>query len=428
MAAQLVQAELPDTDGMRQVSIGAAVLVLAAVVLQGRARWTRHAAAGAALILAAGAAGWSTTGLRAADRLADRLPALLEGVDLVVTGLVLDLPQVGPNGLRLRFEPESAVRVVDRDTPVVLPQRLAIGWYTGWHEDAALSAPQAGLRAGQRWTFTLRLRRPHGNLNPHGFDHELQLFEQRIGATGYVRDGPVAPRRVADAVGAPVARWRQAVRDAILTRVDEPRLAGVLAALAIGDQAAIEREDWALFRETGIAHLMSISGLHVTMFAWLAGGLVGALWRRGTRTPLWLATPHAARWGGLAVATGYAVVAGWGVPAQRTVAMLAFVALLASLGRRWPWPMVLLAAAVLVTVLDPWALLQPGFWLSFAAVGLLMASDPAQRVPVAEPPHPLPRWRAGLMRVGRVVREGLHSQWVARASCKSLTRRGRLIC
>lgn len=411
VAGQLVQAELPGTDRLLGGLVGAGILAVVALGLWRRGRWA-GLAAGGTLVLAAAAAGWSTTGLRAADRLADRLPPELEGVDLVVTGVVVDLPQAGPNGLRLRVEPESAVRVADRDTPVTLPPRLAIGWYTGWHEDAALSAPQASLRAGQRWTFTLRLRRPHGNLNPHGFDHELQLFEQGIGATGYVRDGPVVPRRVADAVAAPVARWRQAVRDAILARVGDPRLGGVLAALAIGDQAAIEREDWALFRDTGIAHLMSISGLHVTMFAWLAGGLVGAAWRRGARAPLWLATPHAARWGGLAVATAYAVMAGWGVPAQRTVAMLAWVALLASLGRRWPWPMVLLAAAVLVTALDPWALLQPGFWLSFAAVGLLMASDPAQRVPVADPP-PQRRWRAVLGRAGRVAREGLHSQWVA---------------
>ena len=64
---------------------------------------------------------------------------------------------------------------------------------------------------------------------------------------------------------------RQHVRDAIDARVADPRAAGVLAALAVGDQAAIERDDWELFRNTGVAHLMCISGLHVTMFAWLAG-------------------------------------------------------------------------------------------------------------------------------------------------------------
>ena len=86
--------------------------------------------------------------------------------------------------------------------------------------------------------------------------------------------------------------------------------------------------------------------------------------------------PLAARVGGLVAALGYAIFSGWGVPAQRTVWMLATVVLLQASGLRWPWLLVLLIAAVVVTALDPWALLQPGFWLSFMAVGLLMASSP----------------------------------------------------
>ncbi|HEX6363770.1 MAG TPA: DNA internalization-related competence protein ComEC/Rec2, partial [Albitalea sp.] len=160
-----------------------------------------------------------------------------------------------------------------------------------------------------------------------------------------------------------------------------PRAAGVLAALAVGDQSAIDRDDWELFRRTGIAHLVSISGLHVTMFAWLAGLAVGAAWRRSARACLAMPAPLAARWGGLLAAAAYAVFAGWGVPAQRTVWMLAAVTVLHALGKRWPWPLALLAAAVVVTVPDPWALLQPGFWLSFVAVGLLMASGGAADAP-----------------------------------------------
>ena len=109
------------------------------------------------------------------------------------------------------------------------------------------------------------------------------------------------------------------------------RAAGVLAALAVGDQGAIEREDWDLFRNTGMAHLMSISGLHVTMFAWLAGAADRARCGGAARAPmLWLPAPQAARWGGLAAAAAYALFSGWGVPAQRTVWMLATVALLRS--------------------------------------------------------------------------------------------------
>jgi competence protein ComEC len=135
------------------------------------------------------------------------------------------------------------------------------------------------------------------------------------------------------------------------------------------------REDWDLYRATGVAHLMSISGLHVTMFAWLAGHAVGWAWRRVPGASLHLPARVAASWGGLLAAFGYSLLAGWGVPAQRTVLMLAVGVLLRSAGWRWPWLLVLVIAAVAVTLMDPWSLLQPGFWLSFAAVGLLLASE-----------------------------------------------------
>jgi competence protein ComEC len=124
---------------------------------------------------------------------------------------------------------------------------------------------------------------------------------------------------------------------------------------------------------------MSISGLHVTMFAWLAAALVGWLWRRsdvlGWPAGLLWPAPQVALVGGLVLAMAYAVFSGWGVPSQRTVWMLATVGLLRWSGRRWPWPLVWLLACAVVLAIDPWALLQAGFWLSFVAVGVLFATD-----------------------------------------------------
>ncbi len=301
-----------------------------------------------------------------------------------------------------------------------MPRLLALGWYAGFHEDAALAQPRQALRAGQRWRFTVRLRKPHGNLNPHGFDYELALLEQGVRATGYVRD---APATLLDAsAGYPVERLRQRVRDAIDAHVEDRRLAGVLAALAVGDQGAIERDDWDLFRNTGVAHLMSISGLHVTMFAWLAGLAVAAAWRRSARATHLLAAPSAARWGGLVAAAAYALFAGWGVPSQRTVWMLATVTIVPSLGLRWPWPLVLLVAAFVVTLLDPWALTQAGFWLSFMAVGLLMASSPAaiQRGD-RDSATTVAGWRGWPARIAASVRGGLRTQVIATLGLTPLT-------
>ena len=238
------------------------------------------------LVIALALALFAATGLRAGLRLADALPAALEGQDVVVTGVVAELPRQYPDGVRFTFETESATH---NGGAVALPSRIALGWYRGWDEDALIAAPFEDLRAGQRWRFTVRLKQPHGTLNPHGFDFELWLFEQNIRATGTVRATERAPAtRLPASMAYPVEQLRQHVRDAIALRVADPRAAGVLAALAVGDQAAIERSDWELFRTTGIAHLVSISGLHVTMFAWIAGALVGWIWRRSERCGCWL--------------------------------------------------------------------------------------------------------------------------------------------
>ena len=393
---------------------GAQALAAAVLALLGAGltwRWRGHVAGALVLVLCLALFGFASTTLRAAQQLQDRLPQALQGLDIVVTGVVAELPRTGPSGTRFVLDTESATL---RGAAVKLPDRLALGWYRAPDEDSLLSGPSEELRAGQRWRFTVRLKQPHGSLNPHGFDVELWMFERGLGASGSVRARPdTAPVKLADNAGHPVERLRQSLRDALQRHVRDAPSAGVLAALLIGDQAAIDRDGWDLFRTTGVAHLMSISGLHVTMFAWITGAIVGALWRRHRRLPLWLPTPQAARWGGLLAAAGYALLAGWGVPAQRTVWMIAAVVLLRSVGARWPLHMVLLAAAAVVTVADPWAMLQPGFWLSFVAVALLLASEPV--VAWAATPE---GWRA---RTLHALRGGLRTQVVATVGLAPLT-------
>jgi competence protein ComEC len=396
--------------------VAMACVGLGGLVVGARSRRLWPIAIASAALMAFGATGW-----RAADRLSETLASELEGQDVQLTGIVASLPHFGSTGVRFRFDVEHASW---RGTAAQVPQQISLGWYRGWQDDGLFAGPQDELRAGERWRFTVRLRQPHGQLNPHGFDYELWLFEQGVRATGYVRATRDAPAlRLAAAAGYPIERLRQRVRDAIYVNVADRRAAGVLAALAVGDQAAIERDDWDLFRNTGVAHLMSISGLHVTMFAWLAGLLIGALWRRAGTLSLALPTPLAARFGGLLAATAYALFSGWGVPAQRTVWMLATATLLIGLGRRWPWPLVLLAAAWVVSALDPWALLQPGFWLSFVAVGLLMASEPEHLavLKASMTPADEPAWRRALGSLARHARSGLRTQVVATLGLAPLT-------
>jgi competence protein ComEC len=352
----------------------ALLLLVAAVGLAWPRRLSRRWMAMAFVcgaLAGAGLAGW-----RATAYVQGALQPALEGRSVQVTGVVAEMPQHNESGARFRLDVESA-RWTDPaeqengtdGAPPVVPDRIALGWYA---EDLATIA-----HAGERWRFTVRLKAPHGNRNPHGFDSELWMWEQGLHASGYVRTGArdASPALLATTWLHPVERAREAVRDAVFQRVPDRNQAGVIAALVTGDQGAIDRAGWDVFRATGVAHLMSISGLHITMFAWLATHVVGWLWRRSTRLMLRVPAQQAALAGGVLLAALYALFSGWGVPSQRTVWMLAAVAVLRLTGRRWPWPHVWLLTAAVVVAADPWALMQAGFWLSFVAVGVLFATD-----------------------------------------------------
>ena len=360
------------------------------------------------IFLAATLLAHASTGLRALHFQQQALDPVLEGRDLSVTGRVSTMPQFSDNSTRFRFSVEQAT--LDGQT-VQVPPRLYLSWYGGFrNEDGALLEPllQApALQAGERWQFNVRLRAPHGTRNPQGFDFELWLWEQGLQATGYVRTGKrdPAPQNLGATGAHPVELARQQVRDAIQQRApaqtetaegeSRARALGIVAALVTGDQQAIARSDWDVFRATGVAHLMSISGLHITLFAWLTALLLRGLWRASPRLCLFYPAQHAGLLGGLLLAAAYALFSGWGVPAQRTILMLATVTLLCLTARRWPWPQLWLLTAAVVLAADPWALLQPGFWLSFVAVAVLFAGAGHETL---DAPRSLGRRLLGLLR------------------------------
>lgn len=355
-------AVLPAPTFLVVAAVGGAVLWLV-----GWRRWRFLSIVGAALLGLAWAGGFAHW------RLADALPAVWEGRDVEVTGVVTRLPQRFERGVRFSFEIETAA--------APLPQRIALSWYrqvnvadddeTG--EEVAAPGALPLPKVGERWRFVVRLKRPQGNVNPHGFDYEGWLFERGIRATGYVRKSAENSRLDTQIGGGwvTIERLREATRARISRALPDHEYAGVLIALAVGDQQAIAPPLWRLFAATGITHLMSISGLHVTMIGALVAWLVAALWRRQARLPLFWPTQKAAALAGFAGALLYALLAGFGVPAQRTLYMLGVVAAAMLSGRSVSAPHVLGAALLLVLLVDPWAVLAAGFWLSFGAVALL---------------------------------------------------------
>lgn len=353
--------------------LGSLCLAAAMVAAQRRIAPAWLAAIACAMLMAA------STGWRAQQHAGLALPVEWEGRDVELEGVVVDLPRITDQGVQFSFEADSARW---RNQSLRAPLNLQLSWYKPrlFTRDERSGAAAPTVAAGERWRLTARLRAPHGLANPDGFDQELWWWEQDVQALGTVRAGRAdpAPQRLSGDSWMPIARLRQSIRSALFRRVADGRSAGVMAALVVGDQAAIERKDWDIFRATGVAHLVSISGLHITMFAALALVIMRHLWRLlSWPWPglLWRApVPTAARVAAVLLAAGYAAVAGWGVPAQRTVVMLAVAALLRLNGRRWPWYTVWLTAMAAVLVLDPWALWQAGFWLSFVAVGVLIVA------------------------------------------------------
>jgi competence protein ComEC len=369
----------------------AALAGFAALALAGFSRRAAVVAMAGLAFTAFAVFGFTWAAMLAHVRLADRLDAALEGRDATVTGVIASLPQPFERGVRFDFDVESA-------SPGV-PRHIALSWYNGLSPEYMQPVPP--VRAGERWRFTLRLRRPHGNANPHGFDYEAWLLERGIRATGYVRSPATrraldereqgAPERLTELVPRPqyrIERLRESVREKFRDALPEQRYAGVLVALAVGDQNAIPPDQWQLFARTGVSHLMSISGLHVTMVAGLFAAFVFWCWRRSETLALVLPAQKAAALAGFLGAFAYCVISGFAVPAQRTLYMVGVVALALWLGRASSASRVLALALLIVLALDPWAVLAPGFWLSFAAVALIFYIGTGR---VAQP-HWLVQW------------------------------------
>ncbi len=295
-------------------------------------------------------------------RMSDWLATELEGRDLEVVGVVSSLPAQSERGVRFEFDIES---------PRV-PRKVLLSWYRSPVYEEQAAALSGAVHPGERWLFTVRLRRPHGQVNPNGFDYEAWLLERGIGATGYVRqrgEQRLLGRR--DSLMDRLEQAREAVRNRFHAVLGTTPAAGILTALAVGDQRAISAEEWRLFSRTGVTHLMSISGLHVTLLSGLAAWLVSFAWRRAPSLALRLPARKAAAAAAVLAALGYTLIAGFAVPAQRTFYMVTVVAVALWAGGITSPARTLAAALAIVLLIDPWAPLAPGFWLSFAAVALI---------------------------------------------------------
>ncbi len=334
---------------------------LGLLLFRGRARHPRIVPMSAAFLV--GAALFVSAAGRALDQ---RLTIPAAGVDRVVSGRVIGLPESDPNKLRFMFAPDVVQGQQD------LPSQVLISWYYRGAKETRIALP----KAGERWCLTLRLRRPRGQANPGGFDYEQWLLNQGIGATAYVRKSELN-RRLSEA-GYSWAGLRAALAQGVDTALPDSPRAGMISALLIGSGqiSAAQRQ---LLQQTGTSHLMAISGLHVGIAA-AVGALLGRLlWHL---LPLRLARVRQLSTisGALIFAFVYAGLAGFQLPTSRALTMT-LVVTMALASRRSIAPWTAYAAAMTgALALNPLAPLGAGFWLSFGAVaGLLLAAPVLRR-------------------------------------------------
>jgi len=325
-------------------------LVLALMAL-GAAAWLLLPAIRALAAFALGAAIGLWAGAQAH---AVRIPFDCEGRPVAVSGRVVGFPERVDRAVRFEF----AADALDCGDGVRRAARLRLSWY----EADVLPEP------GQVLSFTAVLKRPHGAMNPGGFDFERSALVQRIAATGYLKSAPVvAPG------GGGLQAWRWRFLQGLRDQVGDDSRSGLVAALAVGAQSAIPDDDWDVLRATGTAHLVAISGFHVGMVAGLAALFAWLPYRLFPVLALRIPRPRMAAVLALAAALAYAMVAGWSVPVQRTAAMIGVIALARIASLRFSAGDVLGMALWVVLLWDPLSVLAPGFWLSFVAVGWLMA-------------------------------------------------------
>lgn len=295
--------------------------------------------------------------------LAGRWPAQRDGERLVADCELTSLPELSAVGTS--FDAACAQRLPRRGAsrePRVLRLRVRL----------PLDAPAQTPRAGEHWQWLLEVRSLSASLNPGAVDAERQWYRERLHGFARVRRSAFT-RRLASAPPG-LLRLRSSVVDAIAQRVADRDARALIAALAVGATGELTREQWRIFAVTGITHLIAISGMHVTAFAVVAMTLARRMWRAlPRRAAARIDRERFAAFIGIAAAIAYAAVAGMSVPTQRTLVMLLIAATARLSSRQIGAAQLLSLAAIAVLLIDPYAPLAAGFWLSFIAVGVLIA-------------------------------------------------------
>ena len=344
LAGILLFNQLPDLPGVLLYYTALAGSIL---IFIRKARWLGFLCAGFCWMH------WHAVGI-----LTHRLPESVAGQDVVVIGQIVTVPEKTAERLRFEF---NVRELLFQDKKIPFHGRVRLSWY---YRDEPLTV-------GDEWQLRVRLKPPHGLMNPGGFDYERWLFRKHINATGYVRAKSEQILITRHPWQHPVDRARQHIKNTLSEYFSDNQYKGILQALAVGIRDDIPQAQWHVLTATGTNHLMAISGLHIGLVAGLAWFATRRLWAFSGRLVLWSPSTRAGSVSAMIAAIVYAALAGFSVPTQRALIMLLVILLFKWFYRRIFPAHVLSWALIAVLVFDPLSAMEPGFWLSFTAVAVI---------------------------------------------------------
>ncbi len=348
---------LPDTQVL------SLLLVAVILVFISQTRWL------AILII-----GFSWTYYQTAQHLEDRLTLDFQGQAILIMGTVDSVPDIQHRRIRFEFSP-------DKHPNIDLPNKILLNWYQPIPND---------IYVGERWQLLVRLKQPFGMKSPGSFDYESWLFQQKIGATGYIRNDK-ANTLLKSSPTFSINGLREKLSTKINQHLSDSGNLGIIQGLTTGIRQNISPQQWEILRLSGTNHLLAISGLHIGLAAAIGFFSFRFLWSRRAQNLLILPAKQFAAIGGFSMALFYAALAGFSIPTQRALIMVTLVMISLLLKRPISLTSTLSFSLILILIWDPFSVLSAGFWLSFSAVAIILFT--------CQNRFPKPKWQWGKIHI-----------------------------
>lgn len=302
--------------------------------------------------------GMALSTFRAHQILSWTLPSVWENQIITVLGVITSLPKTHQNQTSFDFQLQKIEGQAQN-------AKIRLTWQ---------QVGNPSLHVGELWQLQVKLKKPHGLRNPGGFDYEKLLFMQGIRATGSVKNSKKNHCLGHFHGHYFLSHFRETLEQKITTLLknSDVKTVGLILALVMGAQHEITEAQWQTMRLTGTNHLMAIAGVHIAFISGLFYGLVNFLWRRLGNLALYFPAQKAGIVASLIVAVMYSALAGFSLPAQRALMVLALLSYGLLTHRTFSSWNLWSLALMMVLIFNPLAVLGISFWLSFGAVGFIL--------------------------------------------------------